>query len=63
MAAEKVILCVVFEEFSEPDEIGTNTVFNPIIVFGLLAHLWCSRSKMTGLQTTAYKSVIMLYYH
>ncbi len=37
--------------------------FNPLVVFGLLSHLWCSRSKMTGLQTTAYKSVIMLYYH
>ncbi len=24
MAAEKAILCVVFEEFSEPDEIGIN---------------------------------------
>ncbi len=36
---------------------------NPLVVFGLLSHLWCSRSKMTGLQTTAYKSVIMLYYH
>ncbi len=37
--------------------------FNPLVVFGLLSHLRCSRSKMTGLQTTAYKSVIMLYYH
>ncbi len=36
---------------------------NPLVVFGLLSHLWCSRLKMTGLQTTAYKSVIMLYYH
>ncbi len=25
MAAEKIILCVLFEEFSEPDEIGINT--------------------------------------
>ncbi len=25
MAAEKAILCVLFEEFSEPDEIGINT--------------------------------------
>ncbi len=25
MAAAKVILCVIFEEFSEPDEIGINT--------------------------------------
>ncbi len=25
MAAEKPILCVLFEEFSEPDEIGINT--------------------------------------
>ncbi len=25
MAAEKAILCVLFEEFSEPDEIGVNT--------------------------------------
>ncbi len=25
MAAEKTILCVLFEEFSEPDEIGINT--------------------------------------
>ncbi len=25
MAAEKAILCVVFEEFSGPDEIGINT--------------------------------------
>ncbi len=25
MAAEKTILCVPFEEFSEPDEIGINT--------------------------------------
>ncbi len=24
MAAEKAILCVLFEEFSEPDEIGIN---------------------------------------
>ncbi len=28
MAAAKVILCVIFEEFSEPDEIGINTFFN-----------------------------------
>ncbi len=27
------------------------------------SHLWCSRSKMTGLRSIAYKSVIMLYYH
>ncbi len=25
MAAEKAILCVLFEEFSKPDEIGINT--------------------------------------
>ncbi len=25
MAAEKAIICVLFEEFSEPDEIGINT--------------------------------------
>ncbi len=25
MAAEKAIVCVLFEEFSEPDEIGINT--------------------------------------
>jgi len=25
MAAEKAILCVLFEDFSEPDEIGINT--------------------------------------
>jgi len=25
MAAEKAILCVLFEEFLEPDEIGINT--------------------------------------
>ncbi len=25
MAAEKAIMCVLFEEFSEPDEIGINT--------------------------------------
>ncbi len=25
MAAEKAILCVLFEEFSEPDEIGVKT--------------------------------------
>ncbi len=36
---------------------------NPLVVFGLLSLSLCSRSKMTGLQTTAYKSVIMLYYH
>ncbi len=27
MEAEKAILCVLFEEFSEPDEIGINTCF------------------------------------
>ncbi len=36
---------------------------NPLVVFGLLSHLWCSRSKMTGLRSIAYKSIIMLYYH
>ncbi len=40
-----------------------NTTVNPLVVFGLLSLSLCSRSKMTGLQTTAYKSVIMLYYH
>ncbi len=25
MAVEKTIICVIFEEFSEPDEIGINT--------------------------------------
>ncbi len=40
-----------------------SSALNPLVVFGLLSNLWCSRSKMTGLQTTAYKSVIMLYYH
>ncbi len=25
MAAEKTILCVLFEEFLEPDEVGINT--------------------------------------
>ncbi len=39
------------------------TLINPLVVFGLLSLSLCSRSKMTGLQTTAYKSVIMLYYH
>ncbi len=38
-------------------------IINPLVVFGLLSLSLCSRSKMTGLQTTAYKSVIMLYYH
>ncbi len=28
MAAEKAILCVLFEEFSEPNEIGINTFIN-----------------------------------
>ncbi len=27
MAAEKAILCVLFEEFPEPDEISVNTCF------------------------------------
>ncbi len=43
--------------------ISQKTGFNPLVVFGLLSLSLCSRSKMTGLQTTAYKSVIMLYYH
>ncbi len=38
-------------------------LINLLVVFGLLSHLWCSRSKMTGLRSIAYKSVIMLYYH
>ncbi len=29
MAAEKATLCVLFEEFSEPDEIGINTCLMP----------------------------------
>ncbi len=31
MAAEKAILCVLFEEFLEPDEIGINTCFKGVI--------------------------------
>ncbi len=29
----------------------------------IYSHLWGSRSKMTGLQTISYESLILLYYH